>query len=184
MNTRTRYMVIGAAVIVIIVVVAVILHNTGSNSGLSGNGTSTDQNSSGTIAGPGEVLSSTGQNSVANHSTSSVPIVAAPAITIHLLTPIANNVWTQGEPNPIAWDNAPKITGEIDLVNAVTKKFVGVILSNTGTNQTSYIWDARSIYRARYSADKKDVVPGTYSIRIHFDGNNLGDLISGPITIN
>ena len=180
MNTRTRYMVIGAAVIVIIVVVAVILHN----SGPSGNGTSANQNASDTIAGPGEALSSTGQNSVANHPTSSVSIAAAPAIIIHLLTPIANNVWTRGEPNPIAWDNAPKITGEIDLVNAVTKKIIGVVLSNTGTNQTSYIWDARSIYRARYSADKKDVVPGTYSIRIHFDGNNLGDLISGPITIN
>jgi hypothetical protein len=110
-------------------------------------------------------------------------VATAPRITINLLTPIANNLWTIGQPNPIAWSAAANITGEIDLVDASTKQFIGVILSNTGSNQTSYIWDARSIYLGRYSADKKDIVPGVYSIRIHFDGNGLGDLISGPITI-
>lgn len=114
---------------------------------------------------------------------SNVPIVPGPTITIHLLTPIANNVWTIGGQNPIAWDNAAGVTGEIELVNATTKEFVGVILSETGPNQTSYSWNARSIYLGRYSADEVDVVPGTYSILIHFDGNGLGDLISGPITI-
>ena len=181
MNTRTKYIVFGAVLVVIIIIAFALFHNRQANTApLTDN--APVQNTS-TITTPGEALSSTGQNSVVTHTTSSIAVVARPSITIHLLTPIANNVWTIGQPNPIAWDNAPKITGEIDLVDAVTKKFVGVILSNTGPNQTSYIWDGRSIYRARYSADKKDVVPGTYSIRIHFDGNNLGNLISGPITI-
>ena len=113
-----------------------------------------------------------------------IPALPGPTITIHLLTPISGNVWTIGGTNPIAWDNPADITGEIDLVNANTKNFIGVILSETGPNQTSYSWDARSdLLLARYSADKKDVVPGVYSIRIHFDGNGLGALVSGPITI-
>lgn len=112
-----------------------------------------------------------------------IPALPGPAITITLLTPISGNVWTIGGANPIAWDNPADVTGEIDLVNANTKEFIGVILSETGPKQTSYTWDARSIYLARYSADMKDVVPGVYSIRIHFDGNGLGDLVSGPITI-
>lgn len=104
-------------------------------------------------------------------------------ITIHLLTPISGNVWTIGQANPIAWDNAADITGEIDLVNANTKAFIGVILAETGPKQTSYTWDAREVYLGRYSADEVAVIPGVYSIRIHFDGNGLDDLISGPITI-
>lgn len=112
-----------------------------------------------------------------------IPALPGPAITIHLLTPISGNAWTIGGNNPIAWDNPADVTGEIELVNAATKAFVGVILSETGPNQTSYSWDAREIYLERYSADKKDVVPGAYSIVIHFDGNGLGDLVSGPISI-
>jgi hypothetical protein len=116
-------------------------------------------------------------------SAGSIPALPGPSITIHLLTPISGNAWTIGGTNSIAWDNPAGITGEIDLVNANTKAFIGVILSETGPNQTSYSWDARSISLARYSADQENVVPGTYSIRIHFDGNGLGDLVSGPITI-
>ena len=116
-------------------------------------------------------------------SGNNVPIVAPAPITIDLITPISGNVWTIGGQNSIAWSAPANITGEIDLVNAATKEFVGVILSETGPNQTSYSWDARSIYLARYSPDQKDVVPGTYAIRIHFDGNGLGDLVSSPITI-
>ena len=112
-----------------------------------------------------------------------IPALPGPAITINLITPISGNAWTIGGANPIVWSAAANITGEIELVNADTKAFIGVILSETGPNQTSYSWDARSVYLSRYGADKKDVVPGTYSIRIHFDGNGLGDLVSGPITI-
>ena len=112
-----------------------------------------------------------------------IPPLPGSTITIHLLTPISNNVWTVGKANPIAWDNAADITGEIDLVNATTKKFVGVILAETGPKQTSYTWNAEQVYLGRYSADEKAVIPGIYSIRIHFDGNGLGDLVSGPFTI-
>lgn len=112
-----------------------------------------------------------------------IPAIPGRAITIHLMTPISDSVWKIGGANSITWDTPAGITGEIDLVNTNTEAFVGVILSETGPNQTSYSWDARSIYLARYSADKKDIVPGTYSIVLHFDGNGLGDLVSPPVTI-
>lgn len=144
--------------------------------------TSTTSTTSGAVAtGTGSPTPTPGQSNGGGGS--NVPIVPGPVITIHLLTPIANNVWTIGGQNPIAWDNPADVTGEIELINATTKAFVGVILSETGPNQTSYSWNARSIYLGRYSADEVDVVPGTYSVLIHFDGNGLGDLISGPITI-
>ena len=116
--------------------------------------------------------------------THSAPTLPGSTITIHLVTPISNNVWTEGQANPIAWDNAAGITGEIDLVNASTKQFIGIILAETGPKQTSYTWNAEQVYLGRYSADEKAVIPGTYSIRIHFDGNGLGDLVSGPFTIH
>jgi hypothetical protein len=185
-SPRTKWISLGAAILVVIAIIVLIIHHHKSTNTSEANNTATTT-SADTVTSTtsiGAVISSTGENSIiANDATTSVPVTTPPRITINLLTPIANNLWTIGQPNPIAWSAAANITGEIDLVDAKTKQFIGVILSNTGSNQTSYIWDARSIYLGRYSADKKDVVPGVYSIRIHFDGNGLGDLISGPITI-
>jgi hypothetical protein len=151
------------------------------NAGTTGSSTAaavTTVTGSATTAGGASAPSPSSGNGSSN-----VPTLPGPSITIDLITPISNNTWTIGQPNPIAWDHPAGVTGEIELVNAVTKAFVGVILSQTGPNQTSYSWDARSIYLSRYGANELDVVPGTYSIRIHFDGNGLGDLVSGPITI-
>lgn len=143
-------------------------------------------NSSSTAAtavttGNGSPAPANGQES--GTGASNIPPAPGPTIVIHLLTPISGNVWTQGGANPIAWDNPAGVTGEIELVDAVTKTPIGIILAETGPNQTSYTWGAQEVYRGRYSADEMAVVPGTYSILIHFDGNGLGDLISGPITI-
>jgi hypothetical protein len=191
MNTRERWAAISAGIIIIVGIAVAIIHHH-SPSDISENNTQQDNTPTSTAA-VGVVLSSTGENSVAattapskssSTSSSSATTLPGPTITIDLLTPIANNTWTIGQPNPIAWSAAAGISGEIDLVDATTKQFIGVIISNIGPDQTSYIWDARAIYLGRYSADKKDVVPGTYSIRIHFDGNGLSDLVSGPITIS
>lgn len=178
-----RWIVLGSIVIILIIAVVVAIRHSHSNDLTA---STVQDNTPTSTAAVGIALTSTGQNSVVanSHVSSSVPVIPGPSITINLLTPIANNLWTIGQPNPIAWSNAANISGEIDLVDRTTKAFIGVITSNIGPNQTSYIWDARSIYRARYSADKTDVVPGTYSIRIHFDGNGLGNLVSGPITIS
>ncbi len=189
LRTKWKFIYLATGIVLVIVVaatfaVSLLYHSTPTSTSSTQNGTSTDNASAaiatstnGTAGGNGTAAYSSGGGA------SNIPALPGPAITINLLTPISNNVWTIGGTNSIAWDTPAGVTGEIDLVNATTKAFIGVILSETGPNQTSYSWDARSIYLARYSADKKDVVPGIYSIRIHFDGNGLGDLVSGPITI-
>jgi hypothetical protein len=109
-----------------------------------------------------------------------VPVV--PPIIIRFITPVVNDVWSIGATNPISWDNAADFTGEIDLLDG-SGNFVGVVLSQTGPNQTSYAWDTREYYLARYNPLKKEVVPGTYEIRLKFDGNNLPPITSPVITI-
>ncbi len=104
-------------------------------------------------------------------------------LTISLVSPMPNITWTIGQQNMIAWSNPANVTGQIDLINASTKTLVGVILSQTGPNQMSYAWDARSVYLSRNSPSMKDVLPGTYLVRVSFDGNGLGSIVNGPVVI-
>lgn len=180
MNTlNVRWKVIGviAGVLVVIAAAIFLIVSLAAPAKPARNGTGT--------AGTSSTVTTVANGTPGGSSTASAPLTPSPGptITIHLLTPIANNVWTIGNANPIAWDNAADITGEIDLVNATTKKFIGVILAETGPKQTSYTWNAEQVYLGRYSANEVAVTPGVYSISIHFDGNGLGDLVSGPITI-
>jgi hypothetical protein len=186
MRWRLVGLVVVIAVVVVGAVVLIVRSGNATPAVTAQNGTSTN-NASTTVtnSAPGGdgVATASPAPQASGSGGRNIPALPGPAITIHLLTPISGNAWKIGGTNSIAWDNPAGITGEIDLVNADTKASLGVILSETGPHQTSYSWDARSIYLARYSADKKDVVPGVYSIRIHFDGNGLGSLVSGPITI-
>jgi hypothetical protein len=189
LNVRWKFIAAGIVVVILALLGWVFFSRSQNGAKPAQNAANSTNTSSTAVATTTPVTNSNGSPAPAtgqtagSGSSSNIPALPGPSITIHLLTPISNNVWTIGQSNPIAWDNAADVTGEIDLVNATTKAFVGVILSETGPKQTSYSWNARSIYLGRYSADEVDVVPGTYSIRIHFDGNGLGDLVSGPITI-
>jgi hypothetical protein len=140
--------------------------------------TGTNLTAVGPAASTSIITATSGRNIPTN-----IPATPGPFITISLITPISGNVWQIGTSNPIAWTQAANITGDIELLDAKTGAVVGVITSNTGPNQTAYSWDTRDIFLERYGADKKDVAPGIYLVRIHFDGNDLGDLVSGPITI-
>jgi len=112
-----------------------------------------------------------------------VPVAPRAPFVIAILTPTAGNTWQIGKLNSISWSRAANITGEIDLLDAGTQEFIGVITSNTGPQQTSYGWDTRQIYLERYGALKKDIVPGTYFIQLKFDGNNLPNIVSGAVKI-
>jgi hypothetical protein len=198
LQKRWVVMVVGGILVIGIVAAIVFWHSaqvasqSANNSAGQNNASSADMTTSVTnIVAPPVVIAtssaptppSSKPSAPSTPATGSVLPAGPPPITISLITPISNNVWTIGGSNPIVWNNPAEITGEIDLVNATTKAFIGVITSNIGAKQTSYNWNARSIFLGRYSADQKDVVPGVYSIRIKFDGNGLGDLVSGPITI-
>ncbi len=107
-----------------------------------------------------------------------------PPFKITIMTPASGDSWQIGQSNSISWDRAADITGEIDLIDAATGQFVGVITSNTGPQQTSYSWDTRQVYLERYGALKKDIVPGSYFVQLKFDGNNLPNIASGAVKID
>jgi len=178
--------VIGALVVIVIILLVFLYGGRNqtpaqapSNSAVSpGNATAS------TTAAAGGVPSGSGSQPTGSGSKTPRPSVPTPPppIIIRLITPVTNDQWKIGVTNPISWDNAANFTGEIDLLDA-QGNFVGVILSETGTNQTSYGWDTREYSLARYNPLKKEVVPGTYKIQLKFDGNNLPPITSPVITI-
>jgi hypothetical protein len=171
--------VIAAALVVVIIIVVVFIF--GAQKGQSPTNT-TATNQTGTVAGTLTTATGTNAKGSTGGTSQPAPRTSAPFV-VHLVTPVANAQWTIGGSNPITWDRAGTITGEIDLLDA-KGNFIGVILSESGTGQTSYSWNARDYELSRYSPLKKEVVPGTYKIRISFDGNNLASVTSPIVTIN
>ena len=190
--------IIGAAVIVIIIVFAMYFYYGGKSqaptqsnsvttaatpSGASN--TSTTNTANGLAVATATIPGATSdgkQPSAVSGAKRAKPYIPPPVI-IHLVTPVANDVWTIGASNPISWTNAANFTGEIDLLDAKTGKSIGVILSQTDPNQTSYAWNTREYSLSRYNALEKQVTPGTYQIELKFDGNNLPPVTSAVITI-
>lgn len=109
---------------------------------------------------------------------------AVTGFVIRLLTPIAGQTWIFAQQNTVSWDRAANVPGQIELLDATTKALVGVILPQTGPNQTSYTWNTRDLLLSRTSPAKKTVTPGSYRVRVSFDGNNLSPVTSGVITIS
>ncbi len=185
--------VVAAAVVIAVIIVLVLVHGSLTNQSQTPGGTT---NTSSTATAENSAVTTTAANTTsaggANGNTlppGTAPNGAgsnrpAPPVVIHLITPVTNDQWVIGVTNPISWDNAGNITGEIDLLNGQTGAFIGVILSQTGPDQTSYAWDTREYSLSRYSPLKKEVVPGTYKIRLSFDGNNLPSIISPAFTIS
>ena len=103
---------------------------------------------------------------------------------ITFVTPIAGQTWIIAQQNTIEWSRAGGVSGQIDLLDASTKALVGVIIPQTGMNQSSYAWNTRDIFLSRTSPLKKNVVPGTYVIRVAWDGNRLSSITSQPIVIS
>jgi hypothetical protein len=173
--------------IVAIIVLVIVLAQRGAQSSAPGSLSQDVTSATGTTA-TGSAGTTASPSAAPSGGTSAkpgtrVPVSPGRTITIDLLSPASGAVWTIGGQNLISWTPAAGVTAEIELVNATTKAVTGVILSQTGMSQTSYTWDARSVSLLRYGGQSKDVVPGVYLIRIHFDGNNLGDLTSGPVYI-
>lgn len=185
--------VIGIIVIAVIVVALGVLygkHINQSATSTDAGAATTNTGTAATVAAATTTGTSASGNATAPVNTNagtnrgtSAPVAAVPPIIIHFITPVPNDVWTIGVTNPISWDNAGNITAEIDLLDA-KGNFVGVITSQTGPQETSYPWDTREYALSRYNPLKKEVVPGTYKIRITFDGNNLPPIVSPTITIS
>lgn len=113
-----------------------------------------------------------------------VPIVKSPAPpVISIITPVGNDVWQIGTQNVISWSKSGGISGSISLLNGTNQKFIGTILPEIGSNQTSYTWNTLNVSLNRSDPSGKDVVPGLYEIEITYDGNNIKPITSFPFTI-
>lgn len=178
----TSKIVIGAAIVVVIIVAIFIYGSRSTTPAPVQTVPSTTANASTTVAST-TTGTNTGSPSTGTPGRVSHPTPVPPPVVITLITPVANDQWQIGATNPISWNPAGNFTGEIDLLDGTTHAFIGVILSQTGPQQTSYGWDTREYYLARYSPLAKEIVPGTYAIRIEFDGNNLPPIISPTFTI-
>jgi hypothetical protein len=174
MSKATRA-IIGAVVVVLVIVVAIVSMRTPGTNPASGNGTDASLNAGSPTQTPGHPSSGT-SGSVTTGSQ-----VTKTSITI--TAPVKNATWKIATPNIISWSKAGNFSGDIYLVDAKTKAFVGVILPQTGPQQTYYEWNTRDIFLDRTSPLKKTVLPGTYLVKIAFDGNNLPIIASPAITI-
>ncbi|HVM76874.1 MAG TPA: hypothetical protein VMU07_01850 [Candidatus Paceibacterota bacterium] len=172
-----------AVALIIVVAVAIILVYGGAKKSASNPSSSSTAVTASTDNATGTPGASTtaGTNGTSGSHTGTT-VRRNPPFVIHLIAPAANGQWKIGASNSISWDKAGNITGVIDLLDA-KGNFVGTILSETGTGQTSYSWDTREYALSRYSPLKKELVPGTYKIRLSFDGNNLPPLVSPVFTV-
>jgi len=172
------------AILIIIAVLVAVLFFTLGRGGNPASAPAAPGTSLGNDMTPTNTQELSAPNATGSDASSALQTKAAPATPIQLITPVSNDQWKFGQSNPISWNHEAGVTGEIDLLNAQTHALVGIVLSEIGPHQTSYSWDTRQIYLARYNPLKKDVTPGTYMIRIKFDGNNLPTLTSPAFTIS
>ena len=101
---------------------------------------------------------------------------------IVLLAPLPGAQWGLGQNHEITWSRAAELKGSIALLNAQTKITTGWIHSSLDPRQVSFTWDTRDVFVARGSPQKKNVDPGTYILKINFDGP-VTPIESSPITI-
>ena len=179
--------IILVAVVVALVIVGLIIYG---NSGSAPATTLLNQTStSPLVTAQSPTQTQPGQTTTPPPAQTSAPSQTTPTSksptppTITVVTPVAGDVWIIGQKNPISWSKAGNITGDIYLIDAATKKFVGTINPQIGPMQTSYTWNTLSYSLSRTDPSQVDIVPGTYIIQIAFDGNNLPIISSPAFTI-
>ena len=175
--------VIALAIATGLLIVLGITLGTGS-AGQHGAPTGSNTNSGAAVTAQAPAQTATG-TTAANVSSnpSTRTIKPATSVVIHFITPVKDDIWNVGTQNIISWDKAGNISGSLSLIDAATGQFVGVILPQVGTGQTSYAWNTRDILLSRTNPLKKDVTPGTYKIKLSYDGNNIQPIVSPPFTI-
>ncbi len=114
-------------------------------------------------------------------ATAGISAPKQPAITF--IAPVSGDTWKISTQNQIAWSREAGVNGLIELLNASTSRFVGVILNVAGPHQTYYAWNTRDLLQSATSPVKITVTPGRYLISIVFSGNNVPTITSQPITL-
>jgi hypothetical protein len=106
----------------------------------------------------------------------------APKQTIFFLSPAKGTVVKLTSPLTILWNKAGGQKGSLSVYDATNNTLVGWIISETQAEQTTFTWNTTSAAISRYGGNRKDLAPGTYIIRLTFDGN-LPTVTSQPFTL-
>jgi hypothetical protein len=176
LNNTSKFAIIGVVILAAIILVSFYGGGGPSAPGNSQPSTSTSQSTTGAPSTGGA------SKSAGNAGGSTGSTVKKPA-SIIFITPVLGETWKIATPNSIAWSREGGIGGMIELLDAATKKSVGVILNELGPHQTSYAWNTRDLLLSRTNPLKKTVAPGRYLVKISFDGNNLSPITSQPINL-
>lgn len=185
LNKYSGLVIAVLAVAVIVLAAVLIAQNMGGpapagNTQNAGAPTGAPPSNNGTASNPS--ATNTGTRTNPSIGTKTTPPLTG--FTIKVLTPTAGAAWTIGQQNTISWNPEAGTTGVIELLQAgATKNFVGIILPQTGPHQTSYTWSTRDLSLSRTNPAGITVAPGSYVIRILFDGNNLAAATSPAFTI-
>jgi len=171
--------VIAAGLIVLVVIYGTSTSQPQTSTGVSD--TMATDNGVVTAASPTQTTDTVHETTPTPPQKQNVPSSAPKKISI--ITPVASDIWKIGTDNLISWNQPGDISGDIYLVDATTGVFAGVILPQVGPEQTSYTWNTRDLLVDRTSPFKKDVVPGTYVLKIAYDGNNVAIATSPSFTI-
>ncbi len=110
-------------------------------------------------------------------------VPSKPSTSITVVHPAAGEKFVIGQNNLIQWNKEAGVSGSIYLVNDAGKSIVGWINSEIGVHQTSYTWNTRDVFLSRSNPSKKDIVPGTYIIKLQFDSARLATVSSVPFQI-
>jgi len=114
--------------------------------------------------------STTGGTTTAKPTGGTQSTTPKPSSGIAFLAPTNGAQWIQGELHEIKWSREAGLGGYLSLLDASTKKVVGVITPSLSTRQTSMQWDTQNISLGRTNPTRTAVPVGSYVIRATFDG--------------
>lgn len=101
---------------------------------------------------------------------------------IAFTSPLGGAEWKIGEAHMVSWSREGGLVGQLMLLDAKTKALVGVLNPSVGTRQTSYQWDTVGVAASRTNPSRKEVVAGTYVMKLAFDGP-VGTVESAPFSL-
>ncbi|MEK7195491.1 MAG: cupredoxin domain-containing protein [Patescibacteria group bacterium] len=105
------------------------------------------------------------------------------SITITVISPAGSDKWIINQLHTIKWSKEAGAKGSIYLVRSSDESVVGWINSEIGPHQTSYDWNTREVFTARYSPAKTNLKNGQYIIKLSFDSSEVGTVSSNVFSI-
>ncbi len=90
-----------------------------------------------------------------------------------IVAPGRGETWLLGKIHTIRWSHEAGRNGAIILIDASSKTIVGWISPSVSAQQVSYDWDTTYVSLSRNDPTRKNILAGTYIVKIVFDNSAL-----------